>query len=67
MIYQTKDAFLWKSGSWNKGFSFSLMEWDVYMKERVEIIKRTKVSALHWLTNNFYLYMQIYMQIDLKI
>ena len=43
------------------------MEWDVYMTERVEIIKRTKVSALHWLPNNFYLYMQIYMQIDLKI
>ena len=30
IIYQTKGTFLWEPGVWDKGYSFRLMEWDVY-------------------------------------
>ena len=50
MIYQTNGAFLWKSGNWNKGYSFNGMK--CLLKEKKK--KDQGLRVLLWLPRNFY-------------
>ena len=55
VTYQTRDTFLWRSGNWNKGHIFRLLEWAVYWA------KDWGLRVLHWLPSNFYLTLMIYL------